>query len=154
MRYAARKDKGRYKVMSNMTRHEIREAAFLLSFERMFQTDLTLEQTVEMAEDCELFTVNDTVLEYVNGVEQHREEIDALISRYLIKWTLSRISKVSLAILHLAVYEILYCDNVSNDVAISEAVLLVSAYGYTEDIKFVNGLLGNLNRGLNNSEQA
>lgn len=140
--------------MSNMTRHEIREAAFLLCFERMFQNDLSIEQTVELAEDCDLFAVTEDVIGYVKGVEEHKEEIDAMISRYLIKWTLSRISKVSLAILRLAVYEILFCDNIGNDIAISEAVLLVSAYGYPEDIKFVNGLLGNLNRGLKKDAQA
>lgn len=135
--------------MSSMNRHETREAAFLLIFERMFQKDLTLEQTAQMAEDCELFEATEDVFAYVNGVEKNMEQIDEMISRYLVKWTLARISKVSLAILRLAVYEILYCDNVQNDVAISEAVLLASAYAYPEDVKFVNGLLGNLNRGLN-----
>ncbi len=133
---------------SNLNRHETREAAFLLLFERMFQTDLDIEQTVQLAEDCDLFEVTEDVLSYVTGVESHREEIDAMISKYLVKWTLNRISKVSLAILRLAVYEILYCENILNDIAISEAVLLISAYGYPEDVKFVNGLLGNLNRGL------
>ncbi len=134
--------------MSAMNRHETREAAFLLIFERMFQNDLTLEQTAQMAEDCDLFDVTEDVLEYVVGVEENKEEIDALISRYLVKWTLNRISKVSLAVLRLAVYEILYNDAIQNDIVISEAVLLISAYGYPEDVKFVNGLLGNLNRGL------
>ncbi len=132
-----------------MNRHETREAAFLLIFERMFQTDLSLEQTAQLAEDCDLFDVTADVLGYVEGVEKNKEEIDALISRYLVKWTLNRISKVSLAILRLAVYEILYIESIQNDIAISEAVLLASAYGYPEDVKFVNGLLGNLNRGLN-----
>ncbi len=134
--------------MSNMTRHEVREAAFLLIFERMFQNDMTVEQTVEMATDCELFDVNDDVMKFVKGVEENQAEIDAEISKYLVKWTLSRISKVSLAILRLAVFEMLHSDHVHNDIIISEAVSLASAYGYPEDIKFVNGLLGNLNRGL------
>lgn len=134
--------------MSNMNRHAIREAAFLLLFERMFQRDLTVQQTAQMAEECELFAINDEVLAFVSGVEEHQTEIDEMISRYLVKWTLSRISKVSLAILRLAVYEILYCDQTQNDIAISEAVLLANAYAYPEDVKFVNGLLGSLNRGL------
>lgn len=133
--------------MSNMNRHETREAAFLLLFERMFQTDMTVEQTAEVAKDCDLFDATADVLAFVTGVEQNQEQIDENISQYLVKWTIKRISKVSLAILRLAVYEMLFTD-VSNDVAISEAVLLANAYAYPEDVKFVNGLLGSLNRGL------
>ena len=45
------------------------------------------------------------------GVETHKEELDQIISKYLKKWTLARISKVSLALLRLAAYEMKYCQN-------------------------------------------
>jgi N utilization substance protein B len=134
--------------MSNMTRHEIREAAFILIFERMFQNDLTVEQTAQAAQESDLFDTNEDVLAYVTGVEQNQQVLDEQISKFLVKWTINRISKTSLAILRLAVYEMMFCDKIDNDVAISEAVILTNAYGYPEDVKFVNGLLGNLNRSL------
>lgn len=134
--------------MQITSRHETREAAFILIFESMFQKDCTADDLAAAASDCGLFEAGEDTLRYVKGVLENMQTLDEMISRFLVRWTLSRISKVSLAILRLAVYELLYCDGVAHDVVISEAVLLVSAYGYPEDVKFVNGLLGNLNRSM------
>ena len=57
-------------------------------------------------------------------------------------WTISRISKTSLAILKLAIYEIKYVDDVPAKVAINEAVNLAKKYGADDEPSFVNGLLG------------
>ena len=82
----------------------------------------------------------------VEGIVSAKEELDEIISRYLKKgWTLSRISKPSLAILELAVYEIKYLDNVPASVAINEAVELAKKYTIDES-GFVNGILGSFVR--------
>ncbi len=78
----------------------------------------------------------------VSGIEAKQAELDAEISNYLKKgWTISRISKASLAILRLAIYEINYVESVPESVSISEAVELAKKYTIDES-KFVNGILG------------
>ena len=82
----------------------------------------------------------------VSGIEDKHEEIDEIIASHLKKgWTLSRISKPSLAILRLAIYEMKYLDNVPQSVSINEAVELAKKYTIDES-KFVNGILGTYSR--------
>ena len=78
----------------------------------------------------------------VSAIEEKKDEIDAEISKFLKKgWTISRISKPSLAILRLAFYEIKYLDSVPDSVSVNEAVELAKKYTIDES-KFVNGILG------------
>ena len=78
----------------------------------------------------------------VSGIEDKHEEIDEIIASHLKKgWTLSRISKPSLAILRLAIYEMKYLDNVPQSVSINEAVELAKIYGGENSYRFINGLL-------------
>ena len=75
-----------------------------------------------------------------------KDEIDAIISKYLKKgWTLRRISRPSLAILRLAVYEITYLESIPDAVSVNEAVELAKKYTIDES-GFVNGILGSVVR--------
>jgi N utilization substance protein B len=75
------------------------------------------------------------------------EEIDAIISENLSSgWTISRISKVALAVLRLAIYEIKFMDEIPEAVSIDEAVELCKTYTSAEDASFVNGILGTVVR--------
>jgi len=82
----------------------------------------------------------------VKGVEEHLEEIDAKISSNLKNWTIDRISQVSLAAMRVAVYEMLYTEDVPTSVAISEAVQIVTGYDDPDNASFVNGVLGSISR--------
>ena len=90
-----------------MTRREIRECAFYIIFESSLRDD-PVEELYKLAEDIGEIEIGDKVKEIVNGVLEHKEEIDNIISLYSTKRTISRIPKVSLAILRIAVYEALY----------------------------------------------
>ncbi|MEG1027115.1 MAG: transcription antitermination factor NusB, partial [Oscillospiraceae bacterium] len=72
------------------------------------------------------------------GVEEHKEILDNEISKYLKGWAISRISKVALVTLRIAMYEIMFCDNVDTDIAISEAVLITQTFALKEDVSSVN----------------
>lgn len=128
-----------------MTRHEMREYAFLLTFERIFN-DEPLEGIIEIAKECETVEINGDVQNLFFSVDEKKEELDAEISKYLKKWTIDRISKVSLAILRLAMYEIIYCDDMEIDVSISEAVRIAQDYTSKEDVSFINGVLSSVSK--------
>ena len=76
-----------------------------------------------------------------------------MIRKYAIGWDITRISKLTRCILQLAIFEILYMDDVPTGVAISEAVRIAKLYDGDDTGAFVNGILGSLARGLSNEDQ-
>ena len=80
----------------------------------------------------------------VEGVVAHRERIDELLTTYAEGWTLERMPPVDLAVLRLGVFELLWCDDVPDAVALSEAVELATSLSTDESPRFVNGLLARL----------
>ena len=71
-------------------------------------------------------------------------EIDEIITNNSKKWKKERISKVDIAILRLAIYEIYFSQEVPNSVAINEAVELAKEFGTEQSPAFINGILGNI----------
>ena len=86
----------------------------------------------------------------VAGVANRTEDLNAQIARYSIGWDVSRISRLTRAILQLAIYEILYVEDVPTGVAVSEAVRLAKKYDGDDTGAFVNGILGSFARSLEN----
>ncbi len=128
-----------------MTRHEAREVAFIIIFEKSFQPEDSLEMLLESAAQSEFFEVNTFVKTTVSSVFEHLGDIDAKVEQYLVGWSGERISRVAKAVLRLAAYEILFSD-VPDGVAINEAVEITKKYSVQDDAKFVNGVLGSLSR--------
>lgn len=128
-----------------MTRHQMREAAFMLTFERIFSND-SVDMIIEVAQESDSFPVNDQAITLFRGVDAHREELDKIITKHLKNWSLSRISKVSLAVLRVAIYEMKYCDDISDEIAISEAVKIAQIYTLKDDVTFVNGVLASVSK--------
>ena len=84
----------------------------------------------------------------VSGVANRAEDLNEQIQKYSIGWDISRISRLTRAIMQLAIYEILYVDDVPTGVAVSEAVRLAKKYDGDDTGSFVNGILGSFTRGL------
>jgi N utilization substance protein B len=80
----------------------------------------------------------------VEGVAQHEERIDELISTYAEGWTLDRMPVVDRNLTRIAVFELLYRDDIDDAVAISEAVELAEELSTDESPRFVNGVLGRI----------
>jgi len=80
--------------------------------------------------------------EIVRGVASHSAEIDQLISRNAMDWTLERMPAVDRNILRIGIWELLWADDVPDGVAISEAVLLAQDLSTDSSPTFVNGVLG------------
>ena len=90
----------------------------------------------------------------VSGVANREVELDEQIQKLSIGWDISRISKLTRAVLQLAMFEIKYVEDVPTGVAISEAVRLAKKYDTDETGSFVNGILGAFARSLTKTEEA
>lgn len=126
----------------NMTRHEARELAFILIFEKSFQEDMSIVELIENALELEIFPINAFAENLAKKVYNNLDEIDAAINENLVGWSAKRISRVSRAILRLAVCELLYSENMPVGVAINEAVEIAKKYATVEDASYINGVLG------------
>lgn len=124
-----------------LTRRESREAAFLTAFAATFEPE-----TPTLPADTEQVETDAFARQLLAAMNDHAEELDALIEKHLKGWTLSRVPRVSLVALRLALAEMLYGEEQKPGVAINEAVELVKKYGADNDYQFVNGLLGTVAR--------
>ena len=134
-----------------MTRREIRDSAFKLVFEQLLRDD-DIQELYDIADEIDEITVNDEVKKIVEGTIAHADELDEIISGYSRSRAISRISKLNLAILRIALYESIYDDNTPMNAAISEAIKLSMTYTYQEDTSFINGVLGAFSRDRQKSE--
>ena len=128
-----------------MSRRSARKNAFFLLFQMDFSEAAEFEQVKEIffAEKEEPVEEADKafILSEVEGVHEHMAEIDGLIEQSAKGWDLSRMNKVDLAILRLAVYEMKFAETPVG-VAINEAVELAKKFSSDEAPAFINGVLG------------
>ncbi len=136
-----------------MTRREMREQAFVLLFEKMFNAESTLQELAEFAEESGLFAADSFAMEIAVRTMENVANIDERLSALSQKWSLNRLSRVTLTVLRLAASEILYFDDIPVSVSINEAVELAKKYATTEDASFINGVLGSLSRELNKTTE-
>lgn len=141
-----------------MNRSEIREVVlkFLYSLELQKMEKDEYEEHIKLfleANEIEDKKVEKYIKDAVYGIDKNREEIINQIKDELSeKWEISRLSKMSLAILKLAVYEMLYAK-VPYKVVINEAVELAKKYGDDSTPAFVNGILASVVKKNNIEEQ-
>lgn len=136
-----------------MTRKEAREQAFIMVFEKEFNNEYSLDEIVEAAKDAELFDADDFAKNLAEKTLSDIEKLDDIISSKLKGgWRIGRISKVSLAILRLAVCEMINFSDIPVSVSINEAVELTKTYAAEEDASFVNGLLASVSKTVESNE--
>ncbi|MCM1299625.1 MAG: transcription antitermination factor NusB [Firmicutes bacterium] len=124
-----------------MTKHEIREAAFIILFQ-MELTDRDLNEIADCTSEAFDMPVNKAVIALTSKVWEKRTEIDEIIGKYSPSRAVSRISKVNLTILRISVYELTYeKETIPPKVSINEAVELSKSYADDSDKAFVNGVL-------------
>lgn len=143
-------DKQNNKEQKIQERRNERQEAFNFVFERMFRDD-TIDELFEDAENARDTQISDYTRRIVFGVEEHIGEIDTLIEKNLKGWKKNRISKISLTILRIALFEMLYIEEVPMSVSINEAVELAKSYATSNDGAFVNGVLGTIAKSIKKS---
>ena len=146
-----------------MTRGNARELAVHLIYAREFTGEepdriisdrLNKEYYSKLAQENQVYEERpsraqigyiDTV---VSGVANRVDELNTIIQNFSIGWDVSRISRLTRTIMQLAIFEILYMDDIPTGVAISEAVRVAKMYDGDDTGAFVNGILGAFSRGL------
>jgi N utilization substance protein B len=147
-----------------MTRGNARELAIHLIYGRNFtgeeprqvvSTRLDKEYYPQLSAENDVYSDRpsraqmayiDTV---VSGVANREEDLNATIQKFSIGWDVSRISRLARSVMQLAIFEILYVEDVPTGVAVSEAVRIVKKYDGDDTGAFVNGILGAFVRSLN-----
>ena len=140
-----------------MNRTKLREIAVHFSYEMGFDAG-EADELIDRRYDGEYFSTlgkeddlyNDRpdaeqmkyLRRIVNGVSEHRPELDGYIDKYSKGWKFSRISMVAVAIMRVAMFEILYMEDVPDGAAINEAVEIAKKYESNETVAFINGILG------------
>ena len=130
-----------------MTRRALREQVFLMLFRVEFHSAEEMEEQMKLYEEqLEGCSEKDTayILDKFKGIVEKLDEIDAAIGEASKGWKVSRMEKVDLALIRLAVYEMRYEEDVPVKVAINEAIELAKQYGSDESSAFVNGVLAKL----------
>ncbi len=139
-----------------MTRREAREAIMQMLFACDFHEEQERERLLE--EHCAQLREeeklkhqkgnNNPMFQFIereyHGVLEHLEEIDALIKQSATNWSLQRIAKVDHMILRLAIYELKWEKDIPPKVVVNEAVEIAKAYSTDKSPKFINGVLGNI----------
>lgn len=128
-----------------MNRHEQREQAFLFIFERTFQ-DESLEEIIENAQLSRDLEICEFSKKAFIGVKENQGIIDNFIEQKSVGWRKERLSRVVLAALRLAIYEMLYEKEIPSSVSINEAVDIVKKYSTREDSAFANGILSSVHK--------
>jgi len=152
-----------------MSRRKAREIVLCLVFEKEYQKNFSCEKLYDdLFENCDMTEIYNSFVEKENkddknipdkinnlnkadenyikttfaGIFENIENIDDIISGSTVGWEYNRISKISMALLRIAVYEILYAEDVPTSVAINEAVELSKRYDDPDAYTFINGVLG------------
>lgn len=129
-----------------MTRREIREQVFSILFRIEFYPKEELSEQLQYVSE-DLDTANPDAVyiqDKILAVADRVEEIDEMINAVARGWKTTRMGKVDLTLLRLAVYEIKFEDDIPTGVAINEAVELAKKYGTDDSSSFVNGILAKI----------
>lgn len=137
-----------------MGRKQARIGAMQVLFQMESNSDFSqelLERYFDNFEydDGEQSYINDAV----NSIKDNLSIIDKYISNNLEGWSIYRLARVDLAVLRIAIYEILYREDIPVEVSINEAIEIVKKYSNEDSFKFVNGVLGSFVRGVNINNQ-
>ncbi len=130
-----------------MSRRELRKNIFLMLFRIEFNTREELQEQMEMylEEKTDMLEADsDYIRNKVSAILDEQEELDSTIMRICTGWRLERLGKTELAILRLAVFEMLKDDDIPKGVAINEALELAKIYCSEDAPRFINGVLAKL----------
>ncbi|HCQ88734.1 MULTISPECIES: transcription antitermination factor NusB [unclassified Clostridium] len=133
-----------------MNRKKSREIAMQLLFEMSINKESYTDIIESFKENTDI-KLDDVDFGYIirilKAVNENMTLIDETIEKNLVKWSLNRLSKMNLAILRIAVCEILFEDDIPEKVSVNEAIELAKKYGEDNASSFINGVLNSIIKG-------
>ena len=127
-----------------MNRKTARENAFILLFELASKSDETAEEIFEKATSVRSLECDDYVKRVFFGANENIKIIDECIEKSIVGWKSARLSVVSRAVLRLAIYEMMFIEDIPAKVSINEAIELSKKYDDEKAYAFVNGVLNGI----------
>ncbi len=129
-----------------------------LAMQALYQMEMNQDHSKEAVElFCKHFGVTENVkpffLRLVEGVMKVQHEIDPLIKSFSENWKISRMSRADRNIMRIAVYELLYCDDIPPKVSINEAIDIGKKFGTEDSGPFINGILDSVRISLEKENQ-
>ena len=132
-----------------MNRKLTREEVMKLFYEMDMNDDFSIERSERYLNNIENMKIDTTYFRHTSlSFVENLKSIDNLINEYSSDWKINRIAKIDIAIMRLAITEMLYDDGIPISVSINEAIELCKKYSNDDSHKFINGILGNINRGI------
>ena len=137
-----------------MGRKQAREGAMKLLFQMESTNDYTDEALEIFLNNFEYDEAEtDYIKDAIHTIINNLEDIDKSIKTHLEGWSISRLAKVDLSALRIAVYEILYRKDIPLEVSINEAIEIVKRFSTEDSFKFINGVLGGFARALDKKNE-
>lgn len=121
-------------------RSELRDVIVKVIYQINLLEEASLDYDIQDLIKEQIEVQNDFVNSTIDGIIEHKKELNKLANKYLNKWTMDRLNKVDQAILLLGIYELIYTDTPSV-VAINEAIELSKVYSDEAVTKMINGVL-------------
>ena len=123
----------------------------------LFSMDMSSRFSKQAVDDyCACFNPDKRVVPFfsrlVHGVLDHREALDGIIERHSSNWKMRRMACVDRNVLRLAVFELLFCEDIPAKVAINEAIDIGKKFGSTESGAFINGILDSIRKAMQEQE--
>jgi N utilization substance protein B len=132
-----------------MNRKLTREEVMKLFYEMDMNDDFSIERSERYLNNIENMKIDTTYFRHTSlSFVENLKSIDNLINQYSSDWKINRIAKIDIAIMRLAITEMLYDDGIPVSVSINEAIELCKKYSNEDSHKFINGILGTINRGI------
>lgn len=132
-----------------MNRKLTREEVMKLFYEMDMNDDFSIERSERYLNNIENMKIDTTYFRHTSlSFVENLKSIDNLINQYSSDWKINRIAKIDIAIMRLAITEMLYDDEIPISVSINEAIELCKKYSNEDSHKFINGILGTINRGI------
>ena len=131
-----------------MTRREARELIMKMLYEMTFHPEKDVNLLLEDYTKNMKGKVKDFIIKEFTGILEHQEEIDSIIEASSTNWSIHRIAKVDHMLLRMAVYEMKWGEDIPQKVAINEAIEIAKMYSTDKSPRFINGVLGNITKSI------
>lgn len=131
-------------------RSDAREVSMKLVFEYLFNNQINEQLIDDLSQEYQLGAEQDFATKTYFGVVNNIEKLNAVIEQHSIGFSINRIFKVDRAVLLVAIYEILFVEDIDYKVSVNEALNLAKKYSTEKSAKFINGILAKVEKNGNN----